>query len=132
MKKIEAFSEEQVKKTMENNVDFISEETKKQIKTARLFAVNDCAVRLMQKDKNLTLNKALELAELEVPKDEMPETIKNLRISSNYCGTMWAFMEGIRSEVQRLGDMFEIVNNSILNKYYEEEATKIRLKQTGE
>lgn len=121
-KKIKGFTEEQVKATIENMVD-------KDIDTARKCAVNDVAVDLMRKDKGLTLEQATEQAEKIVPTDAMPEMLRNYRISANYCGTMFAFLENLRLETQRVGDLLEIIFEDKIKEYIEREAKKLKIKK---
>ena len=122
VKKIKGFSEEQVKGTMEQGID-------KDIDTARKCAVNDVAVDLMRKDKSLTLDKATEMAEKIVPTDAMAEMLRNYRISANYCGTMFAFLENLRLETQRVGDLLEIIFEDKIKEYVEREAKKMKIKK---
>lgn len=121
-KEIKGFTEEQVKATIENMVD-------KDIDTARKCAVNDVAVDLMRKDKSLTLEQATEQAEKIVPTDAMPEMLRNYRISANYCGTMFAFLENLRLETQRVGDLLEIIFEDKIKEYVEREAKKLKIKK---
>ena len=121
-KEIKAFTPEQVKATMEQNID-------KDLDTSRQCAVNDVAVDLMKKKKNLTLDEALKKAEKIVPTDAMPEMLRNYRISANYCGTMFAFLENLRVETQRVGDLLEIIFEDRIKEYVENEARNMKIQK---
>ena len=121
-KEIKGFTPEQVKATMEQNID-------KDLDTARQCAVNDVAVDLMKKKKNLTLDEALKKAEKIVPTDAMPEMLRNYRISANYCGTMFAFLENLRVETQRVGDLLEIIFEDRIKEYVENEARNMKIQK---
>lgn len=121
-KKIKGFTDKQVKATMEQGIE-------KDLDTARQCAVNDVAVDLMKKKKGLTLEEALKKAEKIVPTDTMPEMLRNYRISANYCGTMFAFLENLRIETQRVGDLLEIIFEEQIKDYVEKEARNMKIQK---
>lgn len=119
-------SNEQVKEAMEKNVDKSFEDYAKEFDTARKIVRNDLAVKLMEKDKALKLEQALEMAEKETPQDAMPELIRNLRISANYCGTMWNMLEAIRFGINEQTDILKIVFEKQINEWAKKEASNIK------
>jgi hypothetical protein len=99
----------ELEQTLENKAHLSFEEYQTLREPAVNALINDYAVKLVERDPELTLQQAKEIAKREIPSTFVPEWMKNLRISANIAGTELCYLEAVIGSLGRIEEMLSIV-----------------------
>lgn len=107
----------ELEQTLENKAHLSFEDYAAVREPAVNALINDYAVKLVERDPELTLPEAKEIAKREIPSTFVPEWMKNLRISANIAGTELCYLEAVIGALGRIEEMLSIVFEKTIDEH---------------
>ncbi len=120
----------ELNETINNNTLLTFEEYAAIREPSYNIIINDYATKLLARAKDngveMTREEAEEIARREIPTSYVPEWMTNLRISANIAGTTLCYLEGLKSSLERIEDLFRVVHELDIDAYIERHANDFK------